>query len=83
MSSPGRIRVMVVDDHPIVRGGLRAALEGSGEFEVVGQAGDGNEAVRTAEILVPDVIVMDVLMPGRTASRPAGRSWICFPTLGY
>ena len=63
MSSPRRIRVVVVDDHPIVRDGLRAALEGSGEFEVVGQAGDGNEAVRTAESLVPDVIVMDVLMP--------------------
>ena len=65
MSSPDRIRVMVVDDHPIVRDGLQVALESSGEFEVVGQAGDGFEAVRAAESLAPDVIVMDVLMPGK------------------
>ena len=63
MSSAGRKRVMVVDDHPIMRSGLRDALEASGRFEVVGQAGDGEEAVRTAVGLEPDVIVMDVLMP--------------------
>ena len=54
---------MVVDDHPIMRSGLRDALEASGRFEVVGQAGDGEEAVRTVVGLEPDVIVMDVLMP--------------------
>ena len=63
MSSAGRKRVMVVDDHPIMRSGLRDALEASGRFEVVGQAGDGEEAVRTVVGLEPDVIVMDVLMP--------------------
>ena len=65
MSSSNKVRVMLVDDHRIVRDGLRAVLEGSGEFEVVGQAGDGVEAVRKAESLTPDVIVMDVLMPGK------------------
>ena len=65
MSSAGRIRVMVVDDHPIMRDGLRHALEASGRFEVVGQAEDGEEAVRTVEGLGPDVIVMDVMMPGK------------------
>ena len=65
MSSAGRIRVMVVDDHPIVRDGLRDALEASGRFDVVGQAADGEEAVRTVEELGPDVIVMDVMMPGK------------------
>ena len=65
MSSAGRIRVMVVDDHPIVRDGLRDALEASGRFEVVGQAADGEEAVRTVEELGPEVIVMDVMMPGK------------------
>ena len=45
MSSSGRIRVMVVDDHPIVRDGIGDALEASGRFEVVGLAGDGEEAV--------------------------------------
>ena len=63
MSSTGRKRVMVVDDHPIVRKGLRDALAGSGRLEVVGQAEDGDEAVRNAEDLKPDVIVMDVMMP--------------------
>ena len=65
MSTAGRIRVMVVDDHPIMRDGLRDALEASGRFEVVGQAEDGEEAVRTVEALGPEVIVMDVMMPGK------------------
>ena len=65
MSSPNRIRVMVVDDHPIVRSGLRDTLEASGRFEVVGQAEDGEEAVRTVEEIAPQVIVMDVIMPNK------------------
>ena len=65
MSSAGRIRVMVVDDHPIMRDGLRDALEASGRFHVVGLAEDGEEAVRTVEGLAPDVIVMDVIMPNK------------------
>ena len=65
MSTADRIRVMVVDDHPVMRSGLRDVLEASGRFEVVGQAGDGEEAVRTVEELKPEVIVMDVLMPGK------------------
>ena len=65
MSSADRVSVMLVDDHSIVRDGLKAVLERSGEFEVIGQAGDGDEAVRTAEGLAPDVVVMDVLMPGK------------------
>ena len=65
MSSSGLIRAMVVDDHPIVRNGIRDALEGSGRFEVVGLAGDGEEAVRIVEELKPEVIVMDVIMPNK------------------
>ena len=63
MSSAARIRVMVVDDHPIMRNGLRDVLEESGRFVVVGQAGDGEEALRIVEELQPQVIVMDVIMP--------------------
>ena len=63
MSAAGRIRVMVVDDHPIMRNGLRDTLEASGRFEVVGEAGDGEEAVRTVAALNPEVIIMDVIMP--------------------
>ena len=65
MSSEARIKVMVVDDHPIVRNGLKELLENSGRFDVVGLAGDGEAAVRTAGDLKPEVIVMDVIMPNK------------------
>ena len=58
-----RIKVMLVDDHAMVRYGLRQVLEETGQFEVVGQAVDGVEAVAVAESLCPDVAVMDVMMP--------------------
>ena len=63
MSSTERIKVMLADDHPIMRDGLRDALEGEGDFEVVGSAADGVEAVRMAQRVAPEVIVMDVMMP--------------------
>ena len=56
-------RVMLVDDHELMRDGLREALERSGEFEVIGEAADGDSAVREALTLKPDVIIMDVIMP--------------------
>ena len=59
------IRVLLVDDHSVMRDGLRLMLELSGEFQVVGQARDGEEAVRAASELSPDVVVMDVLMPNK------------------
>jgi DNA-binding NarL/FixJ family response regulator len=59
-----RIRVLVVDDHQVVRRGLRTFLEVQDDIEVVGEAGDGDEGVRRAEELQPDVILMDVKMPG-------------------
>ena len=64
MSTADRTKVMVVDDHPIMRNGLKDVLESSGRLEVVGLAGDGEEAVRVVEELGPDVIIMDVMMPG-------------------
>ena len=63
MSSMTRIKVMLADDHPIMRDGLRDALDSEADFEVVGSAADGVEAVRMAHSLAPDVIVMDVMMP--------------------
>ena len=63
MSAGERIRVMIVDDHSIVRVGLKQVFDQSGEFEVVGQAADGEEAVRVAANVAPDVVVMDVMMP--------------------
>ena len=63
MSSTVITKVMLVDDHELMRDGLREALERSGEFEVVGEAADGDSAVREALALKPDVIIMDVIMP--------------------
>ena len=63
MAKDGRTRVMLVDDHEIMRDGLREVLERQGDFEVVGQAQDGTAAVRDAVRLRPDVIIMDVMMP--------------------
>ena len=62
-SSRGPIRVMLVDDHPVVMRGLREMLGDLRDLEIVGEASDGVEAVEAAERLEPDVIVMDVLMP--------------------
>ena len=57
------LRVLVVDDHPIFRDGLRTALTGD-DIEVVGEAGAGTEAVELAAALRPDVVLMDLQMPG-------------------
>ncbi len=65
MTADSRIRVMIVDDHSIVRVGLQQVLEQAGDFEVVGHASDGEEAVRVAAEVTPDVVIMDVMMPGK------------------
>jgi DNA-binding NarL/FixJ family response regulator len=59
-----RIRVLLSDDHAVLRAGLRALLSAEPDMDVVGEAGDGEETVRQAESLRPDVIVMDIAMPG-------------------
>ena len=67
---PGRqvmtrpIRLLIVDDHPVVRDGLRGMFSGDPEFDVVGEAADGGEAIELASRLDPDVILMDLRMPG-------------------
>ena len=57
-------RVLLVDDHTVVRAGLRALLEASGRIEVVGEASSGEEGVRKTRSLEPDIVVMDLAMPG-------------------
>lgn len=58
-----RTRVLLADDHAVVRDGLRALLEHVGDFEIVGVAGNGRDAVTEAQRLSPDVVVMDIAMP--------------------
>jgi DNA-binding NarL/FixJ family response regulator len=58
------IRILIADDHPLVRQGLRAVFATTDDIEVVGEAGDGEEAVRGAVRLAPDVVLMDLQMPG-------------------
>ena len=58
------IRILIADDHQVVREALRSLLEGEGGFQVVGDTGDGLEAVRLVEKLEPHVLLMDLAMPG-------------------
>ena len=65
MDSTGRpITVVIADDHPVVRNGLRALVDSLPGLSVVGEAADGESAVRETQLLRPDVVVMDVRMPG-------------------
>ena len=59
----GTIRILLAEDHVVVRQGTRQLLEHEPDFEIVGEAGDGEEAVRLAAQLKPDVVIMDVAMP--------------------
>jgi DNA-binding NarL/FixJ family response regulator len=67
------IRVLVADDHMIVRTGIRHVLESESEFEVVGEAASGAEALALTLELHPDVVVLDISMPGVTGLEVAGR----------
>ncbi len=56
-------RILLADDHGVVRQGLRAVLARDASFEVIGESGDGREAVRLADALQPDIVIMDISMP--------------------
>jgi DNA-binding NarL/FixJ family response regulator len=67
------VRVLVVDDHPMVRMMVRIACDGRNGLSIVGEAADGNEALEMAASLRPDVIVLDLILPGITGLEVAGR----------
>ena len=78
------LRVVVADDHPVYREGLTMVLGSLAGVEVVGEAGDGHEAVRLAEELCPDVVLMDLSMPGlggveATTTRRTSPSVVLMP----
>src|SRR5258706_13786429 len=64
MTAPNPIRVVIADDHPMMREGLRALLTSLSDLEIVGEASNGDEARREAQLQRPDVVVMDLHMPG-------------------
>jgi DNA-binding NarL/FixJ family response regulator len=67
------IRVIIADDHHLVRQGIRALLEKAGDIEVVAEAADGQEAVELVERLAPDVLVMDIAMPRMNGNQATER----------
>ncbi|MBQ1011427.1 response regulator transcription factor [Micromonospora sp. M51] len=67
------IRLLIVDDHPVVRDGLRGMFTGDPDFEVVGEAADGSEALALVATLLPDVVLMDLRMPGMDGVTAIGR----------
>src|SRR5262245_18063989 len=62
----GRIRILMADDHPMFRQGLRALLEMNEDFDIIGEATNGAEAVAMTQQSLPDVLLLDVSMPGLT-----------------
>ncbi len=77
----GSIRVLLVDDQQIVRQGLATILRYAPGIEVVGEAGDGEEAIRLAQELVPDVVLMDLKMPGLGGIPATRRICAMVPTI--
>ena len=75
------IRVVVVDDHPVVRGGLVGWLEAQPDLSVVGEAGDGAEALVRVAATSPDVVLMDLRMPGMDGVTATERILAAYPAV--
>ena len=80
-----KIRILLVDDHAIVRQGLRLLLDGQPDMEVLGEAGDGEQAMQLLTQMQPNVVLMDLAMPGMNgmeATRQIKRSWPAVQVIG-
>jgi len=69
----GKITVFLAEDHAVVREGLAELIRREPDMEVVGEAGDGEDAVRLVKQLKPDIVLMDIAMPSSTAWKPRNR----------
>jgi DNA-binding NarL/FixJ family response regulator len=76
------LRILLVDDHPLVRNGLRALLSSVNEMTVVGEATNGEEAITQATELQPDIILMDLHMPGLNGIEATRRILQASPRIG-
>jgi DNA-binding NarL/FixJ family response regulator len=79
MTTPGLIRVLLVDDHAMMRQGLRTLLEGYPDVEIVAEAGDGEQAIGAVRQFEPTVIVMDINMPKMNGVEATQRIKAEFP----
>ena len=75
----GKIKVLIADDHTILRQGIKALLDNQAEIEVIGEAKDGREALTLIERLLPDVVLMDIAMPGLNGLEATRRIKKKFP----
>lgn len=82
MDEPSRYRVVLVDDHDLLRRGIRTMLESEPDIEVVGEASDGSEALTLVESTLPDVVLIDVIMPNKDGIEATKEIKDTFPKVG-
>jgi DNA-binding NarL/FixJ family response regulator len=82
MTSDDPIKVVLIDDHDLLRRGMKTMLETQGDIAVVGEASDGAQAVRTVESVVPDVVLIDVIMPEKDGIEATREIKAAFPNVG-
>jgi DNA-binding NarL/FixJ family response regulator len=82
MTSEDPVRVVLIDDHDLLRRGMKTMLETQGNIEVVGEAANGNEALQTVESSIPDVVLIDVIMPEKDGIEATREIKQAFPNVG-